>query len=83
MYRYRYDWKREEAEKNILRTHTTAISARMLYQLGQKVALLPGPLLAPPTGSIALKFKLAQNTSGGRSHRAEGPGNEASQKVLS
>lgn len=33
---YRYDWKREEAEKNILRTHTTAISARMLYQLGQK-----------------------------------------------
>lgn len=32
---YRYDWKREEAEKNILRTHTTACSSRMLYQLAQ------------------------------------------------
>ena len=30
---YRYDWKREESEKNILRTHTTACSSRMLYQL--------------------------------------------------
>lgn len=30
---YRYDWKREEAEKNILRTHTTAVSARMLYEI--------------------------------------------------
>jgi len=26
----------EEAEKNILRTHTTAVSARMLYQLAQE-----------------------------------------------
>lgn len=32
---YRYDWKREESEKNILRTHTTACSSRMLYQLSQ------------------------------------------------
>eukprot|EP01112_Ceratiomyxa_fruticulosa_P018562 TRINITY_DN595_c0_g1_i1.p1 TRINITY_DN595_c0_g1~~TRINITY_DN595_c0_g1_i1.p1 ORF type:complete len:543 (+),score=151.81 TRINITY_DN595_c0_g1_i1:69-1631(+) len=32
---YRYDWKEEEARKNILRTHTTAISSRMLYQLAQ------------------------------------------------
>ena len=32
---YRYDWKREEAEKNILRTHTTACSSRMLYALAQ------------------------------------------------
>ncbi len=31
--RYRYDWKREEAEKYILRTHTTAVSARMLYEV--------------------------------------------------
>ncbi|KAI3967255.1 hypothetical protein MKW92_008510, partial [Papaver armeniacum] len=29
---YGYDWKREEANKNVLRTHTTAVSARMLYQ---------------------------------------------------
>ena len=33
---YRYDWKREEAEKNLLRTHTTAISSQMLYKLGQE-----------------------------------------------
>jgi len=32
---YRYDWKIEEAKKNILRTHTTAVSARMLYKLAQ------------------------------------------------
>jgi len=32
---YRYDWKLEEAEKNILRTHTTAVSSRMLYKLAQ------------------------------------------------
>ncbi|XP_011171541.1 phenylalanine--tRNA ligase alpha subunit isoform X2 [Solenopsis invicta] len=30
---YRYDWKLEEAQKNLLRTHTTANSARMLYKL--------------------------------------------------
>uniref|UniRef100_A0A7N0ZTY6 phenylalanine--tRNA ligase n=1 Tax=Kalanchoe fedtschenkoi TaxID=63787 RepID=A0A7N0ZTY6_KALFE len=33
---YSYDWKREEANKNLLRTHTTAVSSRMLYQLAQK-----------------------------------------------
>ncbi|OIW08713.1 hypothetical protein TanjilG_03389 [Lupinus angustifolius] len=33
---YAYDWKREEADKNLLRTHTTAVSSRMLYQLAQK-----------------------------------------------
>lgn len=31
--RYRYNWKEEEARKNILRTHTTAVSARMLYEV--------------------------------------------------
>lgn len=30
---YGYDWKIEEAQKNLLRTHTTAVSARMLYKL--------------------------------------------------
>ena len=34
---YQYDWKYEEAQKNLLRTHTTAVSARLLYQLGQQV----------------------------------------------
>lgn len=38
--RYKYDWKIEEAQKNILRTHTTAVSARMLYKLAQQVRTL-------------------------------------------
>ncbi|XP_053986445.1 phenylalanine--tRNA ligase alpha subunit isoform X2 [Hylaeus volcanicus] len=33
---YCYDWKLEEAQKNILRTHTTAVSTRMLYKLAQQ-----------------------------------------------
>jgi phenylalanyl-tRNA synthetase alpha chain len=33
---YNYDWKVEEAQKNLLRTHTTAVSARMLYAAGQE-----------------------------------------------
>ncbi|XP_010526632.1 PREDICTED: phenylalanine--tRNA ligase alpha subunit, cytoplasmic-like [Tarenaya hassleriana] len=33
---YAYDWKREEANKNLLRTHTTAVSSRMLYALAQR-----------------------------------------------
>ncbi len=36
---YKYDWKIEEAQKNILRTHTTAVSARMLYKLAQNVSI--------------------------------------------
>merc|ERR1712203_957479 len=32
---YGYDWKIEEAKKNLLRTHTTAVSARMLYKVAQ------------------------------------------------
>ena len=32
---YGYSWKRAEAEKNLLRTHTTAVSSRMLYNLAQ------------------------------------------------
>jgi hypothetical protein len=34
--RYRYDWKEDESRKNILRTHTTAVSTRMLYALAQE-----------------------------------------------
>ncbi|TVU28622.1 hypothetical protein EJB05_20146 [Eragrostis curvula] len=34
---YGYDWKRDEAEKNLLRTHTTAVSTRMLYKLANEV----------------------------------------------
>ncbi|KAJ1172289.1 hypothetical protein NDU88_004136 [Pleurodeles waltl] len=38
---YKYDWTIEEARKNILRTHTTAVSARMLYQLAQQETFTP------------------------------------------
>jgi len=38
---WRYDWKLEEAQKNILRTHTTAVSARMLYALAQQPVFKP------------------------------------------
>ncbi|XP_063370823.1 phenylalanine--tRNA ligase alpha subunit [Cydia amplana] len=38
---YRYDWKLEEAQKNLLRTHTTAVSARMLYHLAQQEEFTP------------------------------------------
>jgi len=33
---YRYDWKLSEAKKNILRTHTTAVTARTLYQIAHQ-----------------------------------------------
>merc|ERR1719473_2027903 len=31
-----YDWSEDEARKTILRTHTTAVSARTLYEFGQE-----------------------------------------------
>mmetsp|Transcript_101275 Transcript_101275/g.179958 ORF Transcript_101275/g.179958 Transcript_101275/m.179958 type:complete len:498 (+) Transcript_101275:73-1566(+) len=33
---WRYDWSEDEAKKNLLRTHTTAVSARTLYAMGQE-----------------------------------------------
>lgn len=38
---YRYDWAIEETQKNILRTHTTAISSQMLYKLAQTKPFQP------------------------------------------
>ncbi|KAF5307330.1 hypothetical protein FQR65_LT07047 [Abscondita terminalis] len=38
---YGYDWKMEEAQKNLLRTHTTAVSARMLYKVAQQDEFKP------------------------------------------
>ena len=32
---WNYNWSLEESEKNILRTHTTAVSSRMLYKLAK------------------------------------------------
>lgn len=34
---YRYPWKKSETEKLVLRTHTTSISANMLYKLAQSM----------------------------------------------
>jgi phenylalanyl-tRNA synthetase alpha chain len=33
---WRYDWSEEESRKNILRTHTTAVSSRTLWKMGQE-----------------------------------------------
>jgi len=38
---YGYEWKLQEAQKNLLRTHTTAVSARMLYKLAQQKKFKP------------------------------------------
>ncbi|CAG8531903.1 11580_t:CDS:2 [Diversispora eburnea] len=38
---YGYDWKIEEAQKLILRTHTTAVSSTMLYSLAQQKEFKP------------------------------------------
>ncbi|OZJ05687.1 Phenylalanine--tRNA ligase alpha subunit [Bifiguratus adelaidae] len=38
---YRYEWKVEEAEKLLLRTHTTAVSSYMLYKLAQEPEFRP------------------------------------------
>mmetsp|Transcript_7951 Transcript_7951/g.15540 ORF Transcript_7951/g.15540 Transcript_7951/m.15540 type:complete len:509 (+) Transcript_7951:135-1661(+) len=38
---YRYDWSLDESKKNILRTHTTAVSSRMLYKLAQEKEFSP------------------------------------------
>uniref|UniRef100_A0A4X1TFJ6 Phenylalanine--tRNA ligase alpha subunit n=2 Tax=Sus scrofa TaxID=9823 RepID=A0A4X1TFJ6_PIG len=38
---YKYNWKLDEARKNLLRTHTTSASARALYRLAQKKPFTP------------------------------------------
>jgi len=38
---YDYEWKLQESQKNILRTHTTAISSKMLYKLAQRKPFRP------------------------------------------
>ncbi|KAJ3329698.1 hypothetical protein HDU93_000832 [Gonapodya sp. JEL0774] len=38
---YKYDWKRDEAEKLILRTHTTSRSTYMLWKLAQEKEFRP------------------------------------------
>ncbi|KAL3621241.1 hypothetical protein CASFOL_036153 [Castilleja foliolosa] len=59
---YGYEWKREEANKNLLRTHTTAVSSRMLYKLAQ------GPFTPKRYYSIDRVFR---NEAVDRTHLAE------------
>jgi phenylalanyl-tRNA synthetase alpha chain len=61
---YRYAWKRAEADKNILRTHTTAVSARLLHQLAQR----EGPWQPVKAFSIDRVFR---NEAVDRTHLAE------------
>ncbi|KAM5573030.1 phenylalanine--tRNA ligase alpha subunit, cytoplasmic [Rosa sericea] len=63
---YGCDWKREEAEKNLLRTHTTAVSSRILYLLAKEAQQRP---FAPKKYfSIDRVFR---NESVDRTHLAE------------
>ncbi|KAH6836182.1 phenylalanyl-tRNA synthetase [Perilla frutescens var. hirtella] len=59
---YGYEWKRDEANKNLLRTHTTAVSSRMLYALAQ------GPFTPKRYYSIDRVFR---NEAVDRTHLAE------------
>jgi len=43
---FRYDWKESEAKKNILRTHTTAVSARMLKAVADEKTFKPRKLFS-------------------------------------
>ncbi|KAK9988068.1 hypothetical protein SO802_028307 [Lithocarpus litseifolius] len=63
---YEYDWSREEANKNLLRTHTTAVSARMLYNLAQDT--LKKPFTPKRYFSIDRVFR---NEAVDRTHLAE------------
>ena len=38
---YGYEWSKDESMKNVLRTHTTAVSAKMLYKLAQQKEFTP------------------------------------------
>lgn len=51
-FRYGYDWKEEEAEKLLLRTHTTAVSSCMLYKLAQEVEMSFVKIIAQQTTHI-------------------------------
>ena len=61
---YRYDWNINEAKKNVLRTHTTAISSQMLYALANQ----PGGFKPRKYFSVDRVFR---NESVDKTHLAE------------
>lgn len=54
---YQYIFKEEEARKNLLRTHTTAISAQMLYQLAREMEANGGTFTPKKYFSIDRVFR--------------------------
>jgi len=66
---YGYNWSRKEAEKMLLRTHTTAVSARMLYQLG-KVCRKEGPQSFEPKKFFSID-RVFRNESMDKTHLCE------------
>eukprot|EP00753_Platysulcus_tardus_P018600 PLAT6954.1.p1 GENE.PLAT6954.1~~PLAT6954.1.p1 ORF type:complete len:516 (+),score=290.23 PLAT6954.1:60-1607(+) len=54
---YHYDWKMAEARKNILRTHTTAVSSRMLYQMARDMEAAGGKFTPRKYFSIDRVFR--------------------------
>ena len=43
---WRYNWSYDEAKKNIFRTHTTAVSSRMLYEIAKEPEFKPRKLFS-------------------------------------
>ena len=68
--RYQYDWQRNEAEKNLLRTHTTAVSARMLYKLAQQVRSAHPPPPAPTSRNLGSRSSLTAGAGWLSLHRS-------------
>lgn len=66
--RYESYWKTSEAAKNLLRTHTTAVSARMLYRLAKSCRDGTGEFQPAKYFSIDRVFR---NEAIDRTHLAE------------
>jgi len=64
---YQYEWSEEETRKNILRTHTTAVSSRMLYAAAQE-AMKTGEFVPKKYFSIDRVFR---NENLDKTHLAE------------
>jgi len=64
---YQYEWSEEETRKTILRTHTTAVSSRMLYAAAQE-AMKTGKFVPKRYFSIDRVFR---NESLDKTHLAE------------
>ncbi len=60
---YRYNWERAEAEKNVLRTHTTSVSAQKLHEIDIEEEELPAKYF-----TVSRNFR---NETVDKSHLAE------------